>query len=314
MEALRIGTRRSALARWQAEHIATLLRSVHPGLEVVIVPMSTKGDRFLGAPLAEIGGKGLFVQEIEQALLRGEVDLAVHSLKDLPAEVPDKLVLARPPPREDPRDALVSRVGSSIGDLPRGARVGTSSLRRAVQIRALRSDLEIVPIRGNVQTRLSRTLGPGDELLDAVVVALAGLKRLGLDESVTEILDPADVVPAVGQGILAIEHRRDDARTSEALAPLGDRDADLAARAERSLLCRLGAGCHVPLGGYARVGETLTLSAVLGDPETGRLYRIETKGPPLDGERIGRAAAEILLASEGARALGQPLPRTTPEA
>jgi hydroxymethylbilane synthase len=302
---LRIGTRRSALALWQAEHVAGLLRGASPGLEVELVSMSTQGDRFLHEPLAAIGGKGLFVQEIEQALLRGEVDLAVHSLKDLPAESPAGLRLAPSMQREDPRDALVSREGRKLDDLPRGARIGTSSLRRSVQLRALRPDLQIVPVRGNVQTRLGKTLGPpgpDGNLLDAVVLALAGLKRLGLEAKVTEALDPARCLPAVGQGILGIQHREGDERARALLEPFTDAPTDSAAQAERGLLRELGAGCYVPLGGYATLdGDRLTLRAVLGDTETARLYRVERQGPASSAEQLGREAARELLARDGGR-------------
>ena len=301
---MRIGTRRSALALWQAEHVSALLRGASPGLEIELVKMSTQGDRFLQESLAAIGGKGLFVQEIEQALLRGEVDLAVHSLKDLPAESPPGLRLARSLPREDPRDALVSRDGHRLDDLPKGARVGTSSLRRSVQLRAIRPDLQIVPVRGNVQTRLGKTLGPGADLLDAVVLALAGLKRLDLAARVTEALDPARCVPAVGQGILGIQHRTGDDRIRALLEPFGHADTDVAAQAERALLGALGAGCTVPLGGHATVkGDEVTLSAVLGDPETTKLYRVQRKGPAANAEQLGRDAARELLAGDGARLL-----------
>jgi hydroxymethylbilane synthase len=308
-ERLRIGTRRSALALWQAEHVAALLRGAKPDLEIELVRMTTQGDRFLHEPLAAMGGKGLFVREIEEALLRGEVDLAVHSLKDLPAGTPAGLRLARPLKREDPRDALVAREGQRLDDLPRGARVGTSSLRRNVQLRAIRPDLRMVPIRGNVQTRLGKTLGPaasGEELLDAVVLALAGLKRLGLEGSVTEALEPARCLPAVGQGILAIQHRDGDDRARALLEPFGDPATEVAARAERALLEALGAGCDVPLGGYATLGEAgdrLTLTAVLGDPQTAKLHRVQRQGPPASAEQLGREAARELLAGEGGRLL-----------
>ncbi|HUB08054.1 MAG TPA: hydroxymethylbilane synthase [Myxococcales bacterium] len=310
---LRIGTRRSALALWQANHVAGLLRAGHPGLEVTLVEITTQGDRFLQAPLAEVGGKGLFVQEIEQALLRGEVDLAVHSLKDLPAEMPAGLVLAAPPPREDPRDALVSRHGAGLAALPEGARVGTSSLRRAVQLRARRRDLRIVSIRGNVQTRLERAVGAGKDPLDAVVLAQAGLTRLGLHGQVSESLDPDAFVPAVGQGILGLQRRVDDRRVAALVGPLGDRDAEVAARAERALLARLGAGCHVPLGGYARQGDRVKLVAMLGDPETLQLHRVEREGPAGEAERVGREAADALLAGDGGRLLASFRPAPPPE-
>ncbi|MHB8420147.1 MAG: hydroxymethylbilane synthase [Myxococcales bacterium] len=310
-----MGTRRSALALWQAEHVASLLRAAHPALEIELVPITTEGDRFLHAPLSEIGGKGLFVQAIEQALLRREVDLAVHSLKDLPAELPPGLALAAPPRREDPRDALVSRHGGTLASLPEGARVGTSSLRRAVLLRSRRRDLRIVSIRGNVQTRLARALGAAEDPLDAVVLARAGLLRLGLGEKATELFDPEGFVPAVGQGILGLQLRADDRRVGRLLAPLGDREADVAARAERALLARLGAGCHVPLGGFAtpEPAERLRLIAVLGDPETLRLHRVEREGACGDAERLGREAAEALLQGEGGRLLAAGPPAPLPE-
>ncbi len=310
MSSLRIGTRRSALALWQAEHVAALLCAHHPGLAVELVRMETRGDRFLEAPLAQVGGKGLFVREIEDALLRGEVDLAVHSLKDLPAELPEGLALASPPPREDPRDALVGRTGRTVAELPRGARVGTSSLRRAAQLRARRPDLEVVPVRGNVQTRLAKALGPaphGEPLLDGVLLALAGLRRLGLEEKVTEPLDAEGFVPAVGQGILGLERRAGDERLARLLAPLGDARAEREAAAERALLARLGAGCHVPLGGHATLrGDRLRLVGVVGDPETARLFRVEREGPAGGAERLGREVAERLLETEGGRFLAAP--------
>lgn len=303
---LRIGTRRSALALWQAEHVAERLRSAHPGLEVSLVQMSTLGDRFLGRPLAEVGGKGLFVQEIEAALVRGEVDLAVHSLKDLPSESPLGLILAPPPRREDARDALVSRTGQRLAGLPQGARIGTSSLRRAVQLRAQRPDAVVVPIRGNVQTRLDHTLGPSEEPLDAVVLALAGLRRLGLERHVAEALPLELFVPAIGQGILGVQQREADDHVRELLLPLADPETDLCARAERSLLARLGAGCHVPLGGHARLrGGRLSLLALLGDPASERSWRIEREAPSHAAERLGREVAEELLAGDGARLLAE---------
>ncbi len=222
---LRLGTRRSALALWQADHITGLLRAAHPALEVELVKMTTQGDRFLKAPLAEIGGKGLFTREIEDALLQKEIDLAVHSLKDLPAQVPEGLVLAVPPPREDPRDALCAKEGWTLQTLPPGARVGTASLRRAVQLRAVRPDLKIEPVRGNVPTRLSK-LGEG---LDGVVLAAAGLRRLGLEGHVSEWLEVSTLLPAVGQGILGLEHRAGEGWVADLLAPLGDPDTGVRA-------------------------------------------------------------------------------------
>jgi len=294
---LRIGTRRSALALWQARHISERLRGFHPGLEVTLVEMTTQGDRFLTAPLATVGGKGLFVREIEEALLRGEVDLAVHSLKDLPADMPDGLVLGPSPEREDPRDALVARGGLQLMALPVGARVGTSSLRRVVQLRAQRPDLVVLPIRGNVPTRLGRTRSSGAEGLDAVVLALAGLRRLGLAGEASELLSLEHFVPAVGQGVLGIERRADDLELRDLLAPLDHPPTALAVRAERSLLARLGAGCTVPLGAHAVLeGSGLRMNALVGDPETGELWRRSELGARDAPEQLGISVAESLLA------------------
>jgi hydroxymethylbilane synthase len=296
---------------WQAEFVAGQLKASHPGLAIEFVKITTQGDRFLDAPLAAIGGKGLFVREIEQALLEEKIDLAVHSLKDLPGELPQGLTLAAPPPREDPRDALVGRDGRVLATLPENARVGTSSLRREVQVKALRPDLRVLPVRGNVQTRLDKAIGSGPTPLDAVLLAHAGLVRLGLAAKATELFDPARFVPAIGQGILGIEHRAADARVAKLLAPLGDRAAAVAASCERALLARLGAGCHVPLGGHAVVGRTVKLTAVLGDPETLRLHRVEREGPIEKATELGREVGAILLEGEGGRILAR-APREAP--
>jgi hydroxymethylbilane synthase len=294
---LRIGTRRSALALWQARHISERLRTLHPGLEVSLVEMSTQGDRFLSAPLAAVGGKGLFVREIEEALLRGEVDLAVHSLKDLPADLPSQLILGPSPEREDPRDALVARGRLRLAELPKGARVGTSSLRRAVQLRAQRSDLQVLPVRGNVPTRLERTRSSGPEGLDAVVLAHAGLRRLGLAAEASELLPLDQFVPAVGQGVLGLERRADDLVVRDLLAPLDHPATTLAVRAERALLARLGAGCTVPLGAHAVLeGPGLRMTALVGDPDTGQIWRRTELGALDAPEQLGRSVAESLLA------------------
>jgi hydroxymethylbilane synthase len=309
---LRIGTRRSALALWQARHISERLRECHPGIEVSLVEISTQGDRFLSAPLASVGGKGLFVREIEEALLRREVDLAVHSLKDLPADLPEGLLLGPFPEREDPRDALVSRGGLGLKALPVGARVGTSSLRRAVQLRAQRPDLQIFPLRGNVPTRLERTRAQGPDGLDAVVLAFAGLRRLGLAAEVTELLSLEHFVPAVGQGVLGLERRADDLEVRDLLSPLGHPPTALAVRAERALLVRLGAGCTVPLGAHAVLeGSGIRLTALVGDPDTGQLWRQSELGALDAPERLGQRVAEALLA-QGAEGVLRRLGPGTP--
>jgi hydroxymethylbilane synthase len=310
---VRIGTRRSALAVWQANHVSALLVAHHPGITIELVELSTQGDRMLDGPLAMIGGKGLFVKEIEDVLLRGEVDLAVHSLKDLPGALPEGLVLAAPPPREDPRDALVSRRGETLEALPIGARVGTSSLRRGLQLRALRPDLAIVSVRGNVPTRVAKALdgvqgAPNGSRFDAVMLAAAGLHRLSLSQHITQLFDVTQFVPAVGQGVLGLEYRRDDGPMAALLTPLADADTAVAAEAERGLLGKLGASCTVPLGGHARVkGREISLSAVVGDPSDGKLFRFERNGDRGSAHALGVSLAEELLRSPAAGILTAPL-------
>lgn len=293
-ERLRIGTRRSALARAQSGWVGDRLAALHGGLAIDLVPMETQGDKLLDAPLAKFGGKGLFVKELEEALLEGRIDLAVHSLKDVPITLPEGLHLGAICEREDPRDALVAPRHGGFDDLPRGARVGTSSLRRQAQLKARRPDLEIVPLRGNVQTRLDKIEREG---LSAVVLALAGLRRLGLEDRVTEIFDPEVSLPAIGQGALAIECRVRDAETNARLAPLAHAESTLAVRAERAFLARLGGGCQVPLGAYATLqGVALHLRAFVGSPDGTRTVSGERRGPAEEGESIGRALAEDLIA------------------
>jgi hydroxymethylbilane synthase len=291
---LRICTRKSALALWQAERIKSLL-----GEPAELLPVSTEGDRVLDRSLAEMGGKGLFVKELEQALLDGRADLAVHSAKDVPFALPPGLTLCAFPPREDARDALVAPAAKTFANLPRGARVGTSSLRRSVQLLAQRPDLVIIPLRGNVPTRLKRA-GDG---LDAVVVALAGVRRLGLEQRVTEVLPPELSLPAAGQGAMAIE-TLSGSRGEAAALPLDDAHTARCVRAERAVLARLAGGCTVPVAAYAveeGTGANLWLRAVLGGPD-GRggvsLVRAEARGA--DPEPLGRAVAQALLDQGGA--------------
>lgn len=299
---VRIGTRRSALALWQAEHIAGLLSAANPGLSVELVKMTTQGDRFLAGPLSEVGGKGLFTREIEEALLREEVDLAVHSLKDLPAATASGLRLAAPPPREDARDALCTRGGRPLAALGPGARVGTSSLRRALQLGRLRPDLRIEPVRGNVPTRLTKLEGEGG--LDGVMLAAAGLSRLGLSQHIGEIFDPAVMLPAVGQGILGLEHREGDWRMAERLKALGDEATAVCARAERALLESLGAGCTVPLGGYATYqGGRVRLEGLLLDPASGAAQRVVGEGGAAEAVALGHRLGAELLAGPARAAL-----------
>lgn len=305
---VRIATRNSPLALWQARHVAELLRQQHPGLTVTLVEMTTEGDRFLQAPLAQVGGKGLFVKEIEQALLDDRADLAVHSLKDMTSHMPPGLVLGAVPVREDPRDAFVgASPGATLAQLAKGAKVGTSSLRRSCQLLAMRPDLEVVSVRGNVQTRLRKIEELG---LAGVLLALAGLKRLGLADRVTEVLAPETSLPAVGQGVLALQCRAEDRGMRELLAPLDHAETRVAVAAERGFMARLEGGCTVPLAGHATLsGGQVHLRGLVGRPDGTRVVRGERRGAPDDAERMGRDLAEELLARGGEeilRAYGRP--------
>ncbi len=293
MSRLRIATRKSPLARWQANHVASLWRSRFPDAEVSLVEMTTAGDTFLEAPLQAVGGKGLFIKELEQALLEERADLAVHSLKDVTSAFPAGLGLVAVPEREDPRDAWVSPRGVKLLDLPRGARVGTSSLRRACLLKAARPDLEVVGLRGNVQTRLRKV----EELqLAGTVLALAGLRRLGLDGHVTEVLPAELSLPAVGQGALALEAREADADTWARARSLEHPPTRIAIDAERAFLARLEGGCNVPLGGHAVLeGQQLWLRGFVGSPDGTQVLRGERRGPAAQAAALGRALAEELL-------------------
>ena len=292
-----IGTRSSKLALWQADYIQAKLRERYPELPVVEKRMTTKGDRVLDAPLAKIGGKGLFTKELEQAMLAGEIDIAVHSLKDMPTELPPGLVLAAVTERFDAGDAVVSPRYGTLANLPQGAKVGTSSLRRRAQLLAQRPDLEIVSLRGNVNTRLQKL---EDEDFDAIILAVAGLKRLGFGERITEVLDKSVCLPAVGQGALAIEARADDEEMISRLAFLDDAAMRAAARAERAFLARVEGGCQVPVGVYATAeGTTLAIEAVIASLDGARLYRSSRTGSVVAAEALGRDLAEELLAAGG---------------
>ena len=288
-----IGTRASKLALWQAEYIAAEIEK-HHGCRVELRKMTTKGDRILDAPLAKIGGKGLFTKELEQAMLAGEIDLAVHSLKDMPTEVPEGLVIGAITQRLDAGDAFVSVHYRSMEDLPQGAKVGTSSLRRRAQLLAVRPDLTILDLRGNVNTRLAK-LDAGE--FDAIVLAAAGLKRLGLGERIRTILPRAMILPAVGQGALAIECRADDGRIQEMIDFLRDTEMTAAATAERAFLRRVEGGCQIPVGVYAEVGEgnVLHVEAMIASIDGMRVCRSRSMGTPAEAEKIGVALAEELL-------------------
>jgi hydroxymethylbilane synthase len=303
-ERLRIGTRKSELARWQADHVADALRRAWGGaLEVERVEITTEGDRRLDVPLADLGGKGLFVREIEERLLAGDIDLAVHSMKDLPGRLPGGLRLGPTPRREDARDVLVTRAARSLAELPAGARVGTSSLRRAALVRRLHPGLELVPLRGNVPTRLAR-LDAGD--VDAVVLAGAGLIRLGRADVVREWLAPAQFCPAACQGILALELRESDPRVAAFCAPLSDPATEPVAAAERAFLARLDGGCRVPIGCHAVLeGDRLDVLGVVADPSADPWFSARASGPAADAARLGVEVAGALLELGAGAVLGR---------
>jgi hydroxymethylbilane synthase len=300
-ETIRIATRKSALAMWQAEHVADALRRLHPALSVEIIGMTTRGDKILDAPLAKVGGKGLFVKELEQGMLDGDADIAVHSMKDVPVDFPDGLHLACILEREDPRDALVSNRFESLDALPEGACVGTSSLRRQSQLAVRRPDLRIEPLRGNVNTRL-RKLDEG--VYDAIILAAAGLIRLEFGERIRAFIDPEQSLPAIGQGAIGIECRSDDARVHALIAPLHHGPTAERVTAERALNARLNGGCQVPIAGHAvhREGE-LHLRGLVGMPDGSQLLRSEASGPAADAERIGQEVGDALLAQGADRIL-----------
>ena len=297
-ETLRLGTRGSRLALWQAERVSALLRERHPALVVEPVVIETVGDRVLDTALSKIGDKGLFTAELEQALRERRIDAAVHSLKDLPTELPADLALGAVLDREDPRDALVSREGKRLHELAPGTRVGTSSLRRRAQLLSAHPQLVAADLRGNVPTRLEK-VARGD--VEAAILARAGLQRLGLGSRVTEVLEPEQMLPAPGQGALAIERRADDAAVAARLDALDDPATRLATAAERALLARLEGGCQVPVGALATITPTgLRLEGLVADPEGSRVLRDALEGAPRGPEesaRLGAALGERLLAA-----------------
>jgi len=292
-----IGTRGSALALWQAQWVRSQLLAMHEALAVELVVIKTTGDKILDVPLAQVGGKGLFVKEIEEALLEGRADLAVHSVKDMPAELPKGLHLAVMPPREDPRDALISKNSLGLDGLPQGARLGTSSLRRSAQLLHLRPDLRIATLRGNVDTRLRKLESEG---FDAIVLAAAGLKRMELSHVISEYLDPERILPAVGQGALGIETRSDDVFTNEIVASLAHQQTMTIVGAERAFLRRLEGGCQVPIGAHGTLeGATLILTGMVADLQGVRLIRKELRGDARQPEVVGERLAEVILESGG---------------
>lgn len=290
---IRIATRKSPLALWQAEYVADTLRRIHEELVVEIVGMSTRGDKILDAPLAKIGGKGLFVKELEQGMLEGRADIAIHSMKDVPIDFPAGLHLAVIMEREDPRDAFISNHYSSLSDLPVAARVGTSSLRRACQLAERRPDLQIEPLRGNVNTRLAK-LDAGD--YDAIILAAAGLMRLGLEERIRTRLEPEESLPAIGQGAIGIECRAGDKRVEGLLTSLHHAPTADRVIAERAMNNRLMGGCQVPIAGHAILKEDgLYLRGLVGTPDGKRILRSERRGPRNQAEKLGTELAVDLI-------------------
>ncbi|MFQ2413647.1 hydroxymethylbilane synthase [Aeromonas caviae] len=292
---LRIATRKSPLALWQANFVKDRLEALHPDLQVELVPMSTQGDKILDTPLAKVGGKGLFVKELETAMLEGRADIAVHSMKDVPVEFPDGLGLHTICEREDPRDAFVSNHFNQIDGLPQGAVVGTSSLRRQCQLRAARPDLVIRDLRGNVNTRLAK-LDAGE--YDAIILAAAGLKRLEMAHRIAAFIEPEQSLPANGQGAVGIECRLDDHELHALLAPLEHPETRIRVLTERAMNRALQGGCQVPIGAYALVqGEEVWLRGLVGSPDGSRVIRDEIRGPLAEGEALGHTLAQRLLAA-----------------
>jgi len=293
---LRIATRKSALALWQANYVKQQLEQAHSDLEIILVPMTSRGDQILDVPLAKVGGKGLFVKELEHALLANTADIAVHSMKDVPMEFPFGLELAIICEREDPRDAFVSEHFNSLQELPNGSRVGTSSLRRQCQLLALRPDLKIEFLRGNVNTRLSK-LDNGD--FDAIILAAAGLIRLGFEDRIREKIIVETCLPAGGQGAVGIECRCDDKETKKILDVLGHKKTTEAVTAERALVRRLQGGCQVPIGAYAihQQDQKIWLRALVGDPSGTPIIKQEIKGLAKDADQLGTILAEQLIAA-----------------
>ena len=291
---LRIATRASPLAMWQAEHVAARLEALHSDLKVSLVTMKTRGDKLLDAPLTKVGGKGLFVKELEVGLLDGRADLAVHSLKDVPVDFPDGLELALVMEREDPRDAFVSNTYDNLASMPAGTLVGTSSLRRQAQIRARYPGLRVDWLRGNVNTRLGK-LDAGE--FDAIILAAAGLQRLGYEERIKAAIAPEECLPAIGQGVLAIEIRSDDEQLRELIAPLAHAETTLRISAERALNQTLNGGCQVPIAAYAVLEQDqLYLRGLVGEPDGSNILRAEIRGSSTQAHALRVQLAQQLLA------------------
>ena len=293
MKTVRIATRKSALALWQAEYVKERLEHFHPGINVELVKMTSKGDRILDAPLAKIGGKGLFVKELETAMLEDRADIAVHSMKDVPMEFPEGLCLSTVCPRENPLDAFVSNTYEKLDDLPEGAVVGTSSLRRQCQILARRPDLKIEFLRGNVNTRLAKL---DDGQYDAIILAAAGLIRLGMEERIKYCLPSEESLPAAGQGAVGIEIRSDDEEMRELLKPLHHEETAIRVLAERAMNRRLNGGCQVPIACYSEIeGDELYIRGLVGEPDGTLLLTDEIRCPLTEGERAGIELADSVI-------------------
>ncbi|MGB5178461.1 MAG: hydroxymethylbilane synthase [Gammaproteobacteria bacterium] len=297
---IRIATRKSPLALWQAEHVRERLLALHPGLQVELLTMSTQGDRILDSPLAKIGGKGLFVKELEQGMLDGRADLAVHSMKDVPAELPKGLCIGAILEREDPRDAFVSNQYTSVDDLPAGARVGTSSLRRQCQLRAARPDLQLLDLRGNVGTRLGKL---DDGAYDAIVLACAGLKRLGLSARISRELTPEEMLPAIAQGVIGIECRVGDERINSLIEPLNHVETRQRTEAERAMNAAMAGGCQAPVAGYSVLTDgVIELRGLVGRPDGSQVIRGDVRGSPGHAAALGKQLADDLM-TRGARSI-----------
>jgi len=307
---LKIGTRGSQLALFQANWVKDQLSHAHPDLKVTLVKIKTTGDKIQDVPLAKIGGKGLFVKEIEEALIQKRIALAVHSIKDVPTEFPEGLHLSVITKREDPRDVFISREGWTLKDLPQGAKIGTSSLRRQAQLLHFRNDLEVIPLRGNLDTRLKKLKTMN---LDGIVLALAGVKRLGLEERITEIIPLETSLPAIGQGALGIETRMNGQEVEDQIRFLNDRDSAIAITAERAFLKKLEGGCQVPIAAYARsVGRTLYVDGLVGAIDGRRLIRHSVEGSIENAEPLGIELAEILLGKGAKEILDEVYQRSGP--
>lgn len=300
---LRIATRKSPLALWQANHVADQLRRQHPGLKVSLLEMTTAGDRFLDGPLSAAGGKGLFIKELEQSLIDGRADLAVHSMKDVTIDLPDGLAISVLLRREDPRDALIAPPGTTLTGLPAGARVGTSSLRRQSQLRGLRPDIEVTDLRGNVGTRLAK-LDRGE--YDAIMLAAAGVKRLEMSERVSEYIATGTVLPAVGQGVIGVETRRNDPVVTPLIESLNDPGAEICLAAERAISRRLYGGCMLPIAGHAVLdADQIHVQGLVARVDGSEILRASHSGPAADAEPVGLAVADDLLAQGADRILAE---------